>query len=324
MKHILIALIFIALLPSNSFGQDIKGSKDHRFLTRYPTSVIKYYEEQDFRPYKIAVGPQTGYKKIDKCIETEGKFTRIYYVLKGTKTITEVYRNYLSALQKGGFEVMAKGVNDVRNVGKEVGGRTFLGTAYIPNPFPTGKDITLLMGSATSGGSCYIAAKVVKNGATAYVIIGGTQYKADERVFMVDIIEETTMEDGLITANAAEMLSGIKRDGKIAIYGIHFDFDKATIKSESKSALDEIAKLLKNDAALKLYVVGHTDMKGSFSYNLNLSKQRATAVVNELTTQYSINSSRLLADGVGPLCPVSNNINEDGRKLNRRVELVAR
>lgn len=324
MKYILTVFVLVIILPLQGYCQDVKGSKDHRFITRYPASVIQYYEEQEFRPYKIAVGPQTGYKKIDKWIETEGKFTRIYYVLKGDRTITEVYRNYLQALQKGGFSILAKGVNDIRNVGKAVGDRTFLGTAYIPNPYPTSSGITLHMGSATSGGSCYIAATVEKNGAKAYIVIGGAQYKADERVFMVDIIEETAMEDGLITVSANEMLSGINRDGKIAIYGVYFDFDKATLKPESNGTLAEIAKLLKNDTALKLYIVGHTDMKGSLSYNLNLSKQRATAVVKELATKYNINSSRLIGDGVGPLCPVSTNKTDNGRKLNRRVELVAR
>lgn len=324
MKYILAAFALIILLPAQSFCQDVKGSKDHRFITRYPASVIKYYEEQEFRPYKIAVGAQTGYKKIDKWVETEGKFTRIYYVLKGDRAITEVYRNYLQALQKGGFTILAKGVNDIRNVGKDVGGRTFLGTAYIPNPYPTSSGITLHMGSATSGGSCYIAAMVEKNGAKAYIVIGGAQYKTDERVFMVDIIEETAMEDGLITVSADEMQNGINSDGKIAIYGIYFDFDKATVKPESNGTLAEITKLLKKDAALQLYIVGHTDMKGSLSYNLNLSKQRAAAVVKELTTKHGISSSRLTPDGVGPLCPVSTNKTDNGRKLNRRVELVAR
>lgn len=311
-------------MPVTIWAQDVKGGKDHRFITRYPGSVIKYYEEQDFHPYKIAIGPQTGYKKIDKWIETEGKFTRIYYVLDGTKTVTEVYRNYLSALQKGSFTILAKGVNDKRNVGKEVGGRTFLGTAYESNPYPTGKGITLLVGSSTVGGTFYIAAMINKSGAKAYIIVGGSQYKEGKLVFMVDIIEETAMDDGLITVNAEEMKKGIAADGKIALYDIYFDFDKALIKPESKKALEQIAQLLNGNKLLELYIVGHTDMKGSFSYNMTLSQQRAKAIVNELVNNYGIASSRLTSEGAGPLCPVSTNKTEAGRKLNRRVELVAK
>lgn len=320
MKKIVVVLLL--LMPLATWAQDIKGGKDHRFITRYPGSVIKYYEEQDFHPYKIAVGPQTGYKKIDKWIEAEGKFTRIYYVLNGAKTITEVYRNYLSALQKGGFTILANGVNDKRNVGKEVGGRTFLGTAYIPNPYPTGKGIMLHTGSSTVGGTCYIAGMVKKAGAKAYIVISGSQYKEGQLVFMVDVIEEIAMDDGLITVDADEMKRGIEADGKIALYGIYFD--KAVVKPESQKALEQIAQMLNNNSWLKLYIVGHTDMKGAFSYNITLSEQRAKAVVSELVSKYGIASSRLTPDGAGPLCPVSTNRTEAGRKLNRRVELVAK
>jgi len=65
-------------------------------------------------------------------------------------------------------------------------------------------------------------------------------------------------------------------------------------------------------------------MKGTFEYNMTLSKNRAQAVVNELVKKYSIDAARLTGDGTGPLAPVSTNETEEGRKLNRRVELVAK
>ena len=82
--------------------------------------------------------------------------------------------------------------------------------------------------------------------------------------------------------------------------------------------------MLNADPSLNLYVVGHTDMKGKFDYNMNLSKKRAEAVVNELINKYGISSSRLTPDGVGPLVPVATNETDGGRKQNRRVELVAK
>jgi outer membrane protein OmpA-like peptidoglycan-associated protein len=124
--------------------------------------------------------------------------------------------------------------------------------------------------------------------------------------------------------NADEMLNGIKADGKIALYGIYFDFDKSEVKPESEPTLIEISKLLKNNPDLNVYVVGHTDMKGSLDYNITLSKNRADAVANELIEKYGIAQSRLSGHGVGPLCPVSTNDSEEGRKFNRRVELVVK
>jgi outer membrane protein OmpA-like peptidoglycan-associated protein len=64
-------------------------------------------------------------------------------------------------------------------------------------------------------------------------------------------------------------------------------------------------------------------MTGGFDHNMDLSKRRAASVVKELTSNYGIKSNRLTPDGVGPLSPVLTNETDSGRKLNRRVELVA-
>lgn len=205
---------------------------------------------------------------------------------------------------------------------KKLGGRGFLYTFYIKNPFPTSAGVKITTGSSSSAGACYIAALFEKPGSNIYVVVGGSQYATDEKVFLIDIIEQTIMEDDLIKVNADEMLKGIKADGKIALYGIYFDFDKSIVKPESESTLIEIAKLLNDNSALNLFVVGHTDIQGSLEYNLILSKNRADAVVNELVKKHGILQSRLTGQGVGPLAPVSTNETEEGRKLNRRVELV--
>ncbi len=320
----ILSLTVVLLSIVKPSAQDITGSKDHPVITRYPGSVIQYYEEQKYAPYKVASGPETGYRTIGEWVETEGKLTRIYYKVTGTTTVTEVYRNYITALNKGGFTILAQGIDDKSNVSKEVGGRTHLGTFYKSNPFPTNKGIYFLNGSSTSGGSCYIAAKLTQGKQNLYMVIGGTQYKSDEKYFLVDIVEETKMDDELITVSAANMKSDIDSKGKVALYAIYFDFDKAIVKPESAAALTEIARLLKENPTLNIYVVGHTDLKGTLEYNLNLSKQRAEAVVKELLSKYSIGAERLSAQGVGPLVPIMSNKNEKGRSANRRVELVER
>jgi outer membrane protein OmpA-like peptidoglycan-associated protein len=63
-------------------------------------------------------------------------------------------------------------------------------------------------------------------------------------------------------------------------------------------------------------------MDGSLEYNLKLSKDRARAVVDELTENYGISISRLTGDGVGFLSPKASNITDEGKALNRRTELV--
>lgn len=139
--------------------------------------------------------------------------------------------------------------------------------------------------------------------------------------YSLDIVHEKEMQQQVV-ASAKDLQSGLKATGHITANGIFFDTDKADLKPESKPALDEIAKLLKEDSGLKVYVVGHTDNQGALSHNMDLSKARAASVVKALETQYSIPGARLASYGDGPYAPVASNDSEDGRAKNRRVELV--
>jgi OOP family OmpA-OmpF porin len=139
--------------------------------------------------------------------------------------------------------------------------------------------------------------------------------------YYVTILEEEAMVQEVV-ANALSMAQDIKNTGHVAIYGIYFDFDKADVKPESDPTLKEIAKLLQQDVALNLYVVGHTDNVGELNYNINLSKTRADAVVKKLVSDHGVVATRLKSHGIGPLAPVGSNRTEEGRAFNRRVELV--
>ena len=105
------------------------------------------------------------------------------------------------------------------------------------------------------------------------------------------------------------------------LYGIHFDFDKATLRSDSKSLMSDIAQTLKHNPSWALQVNGHTDSIGDPGYNQKLSGQRAGAVVAALIAQ-GIDASRLHSSGLGETQPKGDNTTLEGRALNRRVELV--
>lgn len=134
-------------------------------------------------------------------------------------------------------------------------------------------------------------------------------------------IEKAAMKQHVV-ADAAAMSNDLKASGHVAVYGIFFDTGLAVIKAESRPALDELAKMLKADPALKLWVVGHTDWVGSVDDNMRLAQARAEAVVADLTKTQGIAAARLKAYGVGPLAPVAGNDDEAGRAKNRRVDLV--
>jgi outer membrane protein OmpA-like peptidoglycan-associated protein len=140
-------------------------------------------------------------------------------------------------------------------------------------------------------------------------------------VYDLTIIEKEAMKQD-VTMDAASMASSIADSGSVAIYGINFDTAKSEIKPDSEPAIDEIAKLLTNNPALKVGIVGHTDMVGEATANMKLSQARAQSVIAELVSKHGIASARLVAFGAGPWAPLASNKTDDGRAKNRRVELV--
>ena len=132
-----------------------------------------------------------------------------------------------------------------------------------------------------------VVLKVIKNNMEtwAYITANGNGS------YSIHLIEKQLMKQDVV-ADASTMGKAIKETGKATLYGIYFDTGKAELKPESQAALKEIAKLLKEDANLKLYVVGHTDNTGIFDSNIKLSQDRAVAVVGALVSQYGIVASR--------------------------------
>ena len=158
--------------------------------------------------------------------------------------------------------------------------------------------------------------KVVKDGAETWF-----QVEKGNGKIWVRIVEKEAMEQHVV-ADAAALGNGIGSTGHVAVYGVLFDTDSAAIKPESAAALAEIAKLLRDDAALRVFVVGHTDTTGPVEHNLQLSQARAESVRQARAPPHGIAAARLRALGCGPFAPVGSNDSEAGRAENRRVELV--
>lgn len=119
----------------------------------------------------------------------------------------------------------------------------------------------------------------------------------------------------------AEMLAALNADGSIALYGILFDFDRATLQQESNKQLQDVLTLLATNPDLRLEIQGHTDSDGSADYNLQLSQRRAESVRQYLTL-FGVDSGRLQAKGYGESMPVAPNDSDENKAKNRRVELV--
>ncbi len=138
--------------------------------------------------------------------------------------------------------------------------------------------------------------------------------------------EARTRQDELF--NALSQMEGkfarIRRDARgtiVSLSDILFDFDKATLRRNVEFNLVKIATILNQFGEMKILIEGHTDSIGTEEYNLGLSQRRAQAVQEFLISQ-GVDESRLSSEGYGESRPVADNGTEEGRQLNRRVDLV--
>jgi len=115
-------------------------------------------------------------------------------------------------------------------------------------------------------------------------------------------------------------LAGCKQGDVLILHDVNFDFDKATLTPTARGILDQVAAALQSRPDIKVEIDGHTDGKGSVSYNQKLSERRAASVVLYLIGK-GIDSGRMTSAGFGKSRPVADNKTDEGRALNRRVEL---
>jgi len=131
----------------------------------------------------------------------------------------------------------------------------------------------------------------------------------------------STYEFQVADVGANDLAKAFSTDCHVALYGVLFDFNKATLQPVSEPVLQQVRALLKKSASLKVEVQGHTDNVGDDAYNQTLSEARASSVVAWLT-QHGIAADRLTVKGYGKTKPIADNGNDEGRARNRRVEIA--
>lgn len=312
---------------------DLAGAKDHPAIKRFAGSIIVGYDNKRFDRLNIPTSTFTKYNLTAKNrefkqppIAVEGERTQIWYESSGDTSSLEMFRNYNTELVAQGFVILYDSSAD-KSAGRW---NNYLApfSATI-NPIRTSRS-GFIFYSAKSPGLYTLSAKRDRDGLTTYVHLVVVQWNKTEVAFRaqrgayaaLDVVDVAAMKQNMVSVSASEMSKSMMSTGRVALYGILFDTGKADVKPESKLALDEIAKLLKAEPALRLRVVGHTDNQGALDGNIALSKRRAEAVNAALVAQHGISAARLSAFGVADLAPVASNTNEDGRAKNRRVELV--
>ena len=142
-----------------------------------------------------------------------------------------------------------------------------------------------------------------------------------ENIYFAD--EENPMYLGPIrvAASGVDLYDALTTEGRVVTEGVLFDTASATLKPESFAVIQEIAAMLQEHPELRVRVEGHTDNEGDPASNMTLSENRANAVQTMLIG-LGIDASRLEAAGLGQTQPVADNGTPEGRRQNRRVELV--
>ncbi|MEW5421799.1 DUF4892 domain-containing protein [Amorphus sp. 3PC139-8] len=306
-------LMAAGALPA--IAADVKGARDHPLLGRYEGSEIAFYRQTAYNELTLPAAKITRANVKDPGswqIDLAGKVTSIRYDGPPARSALEVMRNYQKALENKGFEITyfcrEKECSDVSLAEIWDAGRGEIKLTTNWN-----SSIYLLAQRTEGGQQDTIGLLAVETGGNL----------EREPQVAATIVEGEAMETDKITlVEASEMEKAIARDGKIAIYGIQFDFDKADLKPESEPQIDQLGALLTDHPDMEVLIVGHTDGKGSPDYNLSLSQARAQAVAARLSSGYGIDPGRMTAAGAGMMAPVATNRTEDGRAKNRRVEIV--
>jgi outer membrane protein OmpA-like peptidoglycan-associated protein len=314
--------ILLLLLPAALAAADLPGSQDPPNMKRYAGSEIIGYRAPKFDEYTLPLGipTQMAPPKFEKSLKVEGQVSRYTYLAPPGRTAAELFRNYKLEFQRLGVTPLFE---------KGAGERGWFGPTFdqIAEEDKLGQILgfnqaqeRLLVGKSKEGVHYLVFVTTYENGVVPTRLQGVVQ--KDRALALLVVVAPDKLETRMEFVNAAEMSKSLAANGKVALYGIYFDTDKDTLQPASAPTLAEIAKLLAADPRLQLRVVGHTDNQGQASYNLDLSRRRAAAVVRELTAKHGIAPARLDSFGCGLYAPVAPNDTEEGRAKNRRVELV--
>lgn len=332
-RSLLAALLVAAFAAHAAPGTDLPGAADHPLIKRFAGSWLAGQRVSEWDAAAVPAAPK--FQKADKykfeeLVELEGKVTQTVYIAPRGKAALEVWRNYQQALNAAGFKprfVCERDCSDLyfawtRQLQPTKGFVWAKGDVDTP----TGSRYSLTSALAHDDGRMLVGT-LGKPGQEATVLLY-TSLAANATTGLVatylQVVEPKAMATGQVSVDPAALQAGLAAEGRVTLTGLFFDTGRTALKPESRAQLDAMAELLKQQPALKAWIVGHTDNVGGFEANEKLSLARAQAVVAALTAApYQVDARRLTPRGLASLAPLAGNGDEAGRARNRRVELVA-
>jgi len=331
-----VAFGFAVFTGFSAMAADAPDSKDHPMLKRIEKSEIIWskvsaFDEMSIALEKVEFDYNNEALKPSKEQKVEGARTTLYYVLPGDVSTLEAVRQYEADLKGAGFATLFTAANDELDDGFNRFVTKFYPAAkkddqlqYLHEFNHDEERYAVLSGKGKAGNDVYVSlyAFILKDVSTGFdKLVERHGLAVGQTVVRVDVLETKAMEARMTVVKADEIQETIENTGRIAIYGVYFDTDKAVLKPDSAESLAEMAKAIKENGGRYL-IVGHTDSQGDYSHNQTLSQKRAAAVTAALVGQHGVPSDSVVPVGVGMAAPVAPNSDDEGRAKNRRVEMV--
>ncbi len=325
-RLILAALAVILALPAAAQQRPAPaaaGGADHPMVGRYDGAEQRLRQQRDYAEMRIVTAPVLASHRVaggPRAVEANstavaGRTLRLRYEGPEGRSPLELVRNWQQRMERDGFRtVFACEARSCGGIGADL---WFAVTEALP--IPAGMP-------STWSGMAYAALRLERPQGDVWVSVLSVPGNGNRPpMTLIDVVETRAMEtDRIVFVDAAAMDRAITATGRVALYGIRFDTDRADPRPESRATIEEIAKYLRANPGVSVVVTGHTDNQGAFDYNVDLSRRRAAAIVAALTREFGIAASRLTAFGAGMAAPTAANDNDQGRGQNRRVEIVRR
>jgi len=331
-----VLLCFLGYAQERTICPDVEGAINHPLLEKYKNSCIVAYSESKYNAVTFPISQITSNEGALQEITEEGKIINLLYGIENTEraTVLEVQRNYEEALKKGNFEILhsAFGRKKIARTYKIQNVYETFGESDIIKEYQYLKPKSYFRFSMSSHNSnvdsddAYFVAKGKRDGIiytiALYIHYNRSSWEGlkDNIFVLAQIVEQEDMETGQVSA--ASIDEKIKNEGKEVFHNILFDFGSDNLTLDSYAIIETLSEYLKTNPTQDYYIVGHTDNIGTLAANQILSDKRAKAVLKALTTKYGIPLAQVSAHGVGQLSPLAINTTEEGRALNRRVEIV--
>lgn len=150
----------------------------------------------------------------------------------------------------------------------------------------------------------------------------------------LQIIQVSPVQDAALSVSAAgglpeveeavpEVLSDrLRAAGHYVLSDLRFQTGTTDLGDATYSSLEMLAEFLQANPSAEIALVGHTDATGELETNIGLSKRRAASVRERMITVHGVAADRIQAEGMGYLAPRASNLTDEGRALNRRVEVI--